>query len=71
MVTFGSPVPPATANGVGPVFASIGPIAFDGGGTLFAGDVQNAAIFALDLAGTPKGAPGAADVEGLDQRSQR
>jgi hypothetical protein len=63
-----APVPPAAPSGVGPVFASIGPLTFDNGGTLFAGDVQNAAIFALDLAGAPKGTPGAADVEGLDRK---
>jgi hypothetical protein len=63
-----APVATTSVNGVGPAFASIGPLTFNADGTLFAGDAQNAAIFALDLSNAAKGAAGAADVEGLDQK---
>ncbi len=63
-----APAVTTSINGVSPTFASIGPLAFNPDGTLFAGDAQNAAIFALDLGKASSGASGVADVEGLDQK---
>jgi hypothetical protein len=60
----------AAANtSTNPAFKAIGPLAFSADGTLFAGDTQSAAIFALDLgkAGTG-GAPGAKAIPGFDQK---
>jgi hypothetical protein len=58
-----------TRTGQGPVLESIGPIAFGGDGTLFAADNRGAAVFALEAQGVAgAGAPGAASVEGLDQK---
>jgi hypothetical protein len=64
--TLGRPGPACYCERRGTRFRLDCPLTFDNSGTLFAGDAQNAAIFALDLAGRPKGAPGAADVDGLD-----
>ena len=63
-----APAVTTSTNGVSPTFASIGPLTFNPDGTLFAGDAQNAAIFALELGKASSGASGVADVEGLDQK---
>ena len=63
-----APVVTTSTNGVSPTFASIGPLTFNPDGTLFAGDAQSAAIYALDLGKVSSVAPGAADVEGIDQK---
>jgi len=58
-----------TTTGQGPDMASIGPLAFGPDGTLFAADNQNATIVALDLgARAAQGAPGATDLQALDQK---
>jgi len=56
-------------QGVGPAFASIGPLTFAPDGTLYAGDTASAAIVAVDLgaAGTG-GAEGSVAVAGIDQK---
>ncbi len=70
MTTYG----PATARLAGavetsPSLSSIGPLAFAPDGTLYAADPQAAAIFALDLgAQATGGAPGTANVSGIDQK---
>jgi hypothetical protein len=48
--------------------ASIGPLAFAPDGVLFAADTAGASIFAFDLAAHTSGAPGAANVDALDQK---
>jgi hypothetical protein len=63
-----APAVTTSTNGVSPTFASIGPLTFNPDGTLFAGDAQSAAIYALDLGKVASSASGAADVEGLDQK---
>ena len=56
-------------NGTGPTFKSIGPLAFNADGVLFAGDTQSAAIFALDLGkASTGGAPGAKAIPAFDQK---
>lgn len=53
----------------GPAFKSIGPLAFSPDGVLFAGDMQSAAIFALDLGTSATGgAAGAKAVPAFDQK---
>jgi hypothetical protein len=52
---------------IGPTFQSIGPLAFGPDGTLYAGDRQAAAIFALDLgAQAASASAGTKDVTGID-----
>lgn len=68
-----SNTPPAgrasSGSDVAPAFGSIGPLAFGPDGTLFAGDTQSAAIFALDLgAQATGGTPGAKAVPAFDQK---
>jgi hypothetical protein len=63
-----APAVTTSTDGVSPTFASIGPLTFNPDGTLFAGDAQSAAIYALDLGKVASSASGAADVEGLDQK---
>ena len=53
-----------TRVGEGPAFRSIGPLTFAPDGTLFAADIQGAAIVALDLGAQANG--GAAGAKGLD-----
>ena len=55
---------PVTA---GPAFKSIGPLAFGPNNVLFAGDRDAASIYALNLGGE-SGAPGTADISGIDQK---
>ena len=53
----------------GPAFQSMGPLAFNADGILFAGDKDAAAIYALDLGAQAAGAvPGTADVPAVDQK---
>ena len=47
---------------------SIGPLAFGPNGILFAADTRGAAIYALELGNLAAGAPGTADVAGIDQK---
>ena len=55
------------APSVGPVFQSIGPLAFGPDGILYAGDKQAATVFALDLGTQSRGAtPGTKDVMNVD-----
>ena len=61
--------PPAPSSGTGPTFKSIGPLTFGPDGLLFAGDTQQASIFALELGALATGgAPGAKTVAGIDQQ---
>jgi hypothetical protein len=61
--------PRAVAAATGPTMASIGPLSFGPNGVLYAADPAGATLFALDL-GTAAtgGAPGTADVTGIDQK---
>jgi hypothetical protein len=65
---------PATARLAGavetaPSLSSLGPLTFAPDGTLYAADPQAATIFAIDLgAQASGGAPGTANVAGLDQK---
>ena len=53
----------------GPAFQSIGPLAFNADGILFAGDTDAAAIYALDLGPQAAGAaPGTGNVSQIDQK---
>ncbi len=53
----------------GPAFQSIGPLAFGPDGVLFAGDRDAATVYALTLGNQATGgAPGTADVTGIDQK---
>jgi hypothetical protein len=53
----------------GPAFRSIGPLAFNAQGTLFAGDTDAAAIYALDLGVQAAGAtPGTGNVGQIDRK---
>ena len=64
-----APAGAATGTGTGPELESIGPITFGADGTLFVADNRAASIFALDRQGLAgNGAPGAAAVEGIDQK---
>ena len=57
------------AGGTAPSFTSIGPLTFAPDGTLYAADPQAATIYALDLGTSANlGAPGTANVAGLDQK---
>jgi hypothetical protein len=59
----------AVSAASGPQLQSIGPISFGPNGVLFAADSVGAAIFALDLGSQATGgAPGTANVTGLDQK---
>ena len=53
-----------------PDLKSIGPLAFNADGVLFAGDKDTAAVYAFELgaAGGPGTTPGTADVAGIDQK---
>jgi hypothetical protein len=61
--------PTEVVQGVGPAFASIGPLAFAPDGTLYAGDTASAAILAVDLgAAATGGAAGSGAVAGIDEK---
>ncbi len=60
--------PSIVSEGVGPKMQSIGPLAIGPSSILYASDPQAAAVYALDLASQPAGAPGTQDVPGLDQK---
>jgi hypothetical protein len=60
--------PPAPTSGTGPTFKSIGPLAFSPDGLLFAGDTQQASIFALELGAAQGGVSGAKAITGIDQQ---
>jgi hypothetical protein len=54
---------------VGPQFQSIGPLTFGPDGVLFAADNRAARIYAIDLGDAAAGAaPGAQDIQGIDQK---
>ncbi|HXT69175.1 MAG TPA: hypothetical protein VN700_05450 [Vicinamibacterales bacterium] len=58
-----------TPVAAGPALKSIGPLAFGPAGVLFAGDRDAASIYALNLGSEATGgAPGTADVAGIDQK---
>ena len=59
----------AGAGEATPTFSSIGPLTFAPDGTLYAADPQKATIYALNLGSNANGgAPGTANVAGLDQK---
>jgi hypothetical protein len=60
--------PSVVRSGISPKLQSIGPLAIGPGGILYAADPQAATIYALDLAGQKKGAPGTKDIAALDQQ---
>jgi hypothetical protein len=61
--------PPAPSSGTGPTLKSIGPLTFSPDGLLFAGDTQQASIFALELGAVAQGgAAGAKAIAGIDQQ---
>ena len=60
---------PAAAAAVGPTLTSLGPMAFNADGMLFAADAQAATIFAINVgAQAGGGQPGTADVPNINQR---
>ena len=70
-ITSGAPAaaPAAPEAGTGPAFSAIGPLTFAPDGTLFAGDTDAAAIFALDLgAAATGGKAGTLAVPNIDQK---
>ena len=70
-ITSGVPAaaPAAPEAGTGPKFSAIGPLTFAPDGTLFAGDTDAAAIFALDLgAAAAGGKAGTLAIAGIDQK---
>jgi hypothetical protein len=59
----------AVAAGQGPSMTSMGPLAFGPDGTLFAADINGAAVFSLDLgAAANGGAPGARGLDAIDTK---
>jgi hypothetical protein len=58
--------PQATPSAAAPAFQAIGPLSFGSDGVLFAADAAAGAIYAMNLAALPAGAPGTKEIAGVD-----
>lgn len=71
VATSGAPIAQDSpvSSGVGPALSYLGPMSFGPDGVLFAADSEDVFIYALDLSDhLAGGAPGAANVEAIDEK---